>query len=129
MEYLTYPEYLELGFDETDKFDELYKRAEMTVNLYIRNFYAYKDFDSDFGPRKQAVKNAVANQIAYLERTGIMSAEEKQSLASVTVGRTTVSYQNGSQSVSSGKRYNLSLDAENWLNMAGFNYSGVCYDR
>lgn len=129
MEYLTYPEYLELGFDETDKFDELYKRAEMTVNLYIRNFYAYKDFDSDFGPRKQAVKNAVANQIAYLERTGIMSAEEKQSLASVTVGRTTVSYQNGTQSVSSGKRYNLSLDAENWLNMAGFNYSGVCYDR
>lgn len=129
MDYLTYPEYLKLGFDETDKYDELYKRAEMTVNLYIRNFYAYKDFDSDFGPRKQAVKNAVANQIAYLERTGIMSAEEKQSLASVTVGRTTVSYQNGSQSVSSGKRYNLSLDAENWLNMAGFNYSGVCYDR
>ena len=129
MDYLTYPEYLKLGFDETDKYDELYKRAEMTVNLYIRNFYAYKDFDSDFGPRKQAVKNAVANQIAYLERTGIMSAEEKQSLASVTVGRTTVSYHNGTQSVSSGKRYNLSLDAENWLNMAGFNYSGVCYDR
>lgn len=129
MEYLTYPEYLKLGFDETDKFDKLYKRAEMTVNLYIHNFYAYKDFDSDFEPRKKAVKNAVANQIAYLGRTGIMNAEEKQSLASVTVGRTTVSYQNGTQSVSSGKRYNLSLDAENWLNMAGFNYSGVCYDR
>ena len=129
MEYLTYPEYLELGFDETDKFDELYKRAEMTVNLYIRNFYAYKEFDSDFEPRKQAVKNAVASQIDYLERTGVMTAEEKQSLASVTVGRTTVSYQNGSQSVSSGKRYNLSLDAENWLRMAGFGYSGVCYDR
>lgn len=129
MEYLTYPEYLVLGFDETDKFDELYKRAEMTVNLYIHNFYAYKDFDSDFEPRKQAVKNAVANQIAYLERTGIMSAEEKQSLSSVTVGRTTVSYQNGSQNASSGKHYNLCLDAENWLNMVGFNYSGVCYDR
>lgn len=129
MEYLTYPEYLKLGFDETDKFDELYKRAEMTVNLYIHNFYAYKDFDSDFEPRKQAVKNAVASQIDYLERTGIMSAEEKQSLASVTVGRTTVSYQNGSQSISTGKRYNLCLDAENWLNMAGFNYSGVYYDR
>lgn len=129
MEYLTYPEYLVLGFDETDKFDELYKRAEMTVNLYIHNFYAYKDFDSDFEPRKQAVKNAVANQINYLERTGVMTAEEKQSLASVTVGRTTVSYQNGSQSVSSGKRYNLSLDAENWLKVAGFGYSGVSYDR
>jgi len=129
MDYLTYPEYLELGFDEIDKFDELYKRAEMTVNLYIRNFYAYKDFSSDFEPRKQAVKNAVANQIAYLERTGVMTAEEKQSLASVTVGRTTVSYQNSTQTAAAGKHYNLCLDAENWLNMAGFNYSGVCYDR
>ena len=129
MDYLTYPEYLELGSDEIDKFDELYKRAEMTINLYIRNFYAYKDFSSDFEPRKQAVKNAVANQIAYLERTGVMTAEEKQSLASVTVGRTTVSYQNSTQTATAGKHYNLCLDAENWLNMAGFNYSGVCYDR
>ena len=129
MAYLSYDEYLDLGFDVTDRFDELYKRAEMTVNLYIRNFYAYKEFDSDFEPRKQAVKNAVANQINYLERTGIMSAEEKQSLSSVTVGRTTVSYQNSTQTATAGKRYNLSLDAENWLNMAGFNYSGVCYDR
>lgn len=129
MEYLTYPEYLKLGFDETDKFDELYKRAEMTVNLYIRNFYAYKDFKSDFEPRKEAVKNAIAYQIYYLDRSGIATAEEKQSLSSVTIGRTSVSYQNSSQSVSKGSKYNLSLDAENWLRMAGFGYSGVSYDR
>ena len=129
MEYLTYPEYLELGFDKTNKFDELYKRAEMTVNLYIHNFYAYKDFDSDFEPRKQAVKNAVAYQIYYLDRSGIITADEKQSLSSVTIGRTSVSYQNSSQSVSKGSKYNLSLDAENWLRMAGFGYSGVSYDR
>lgn len=129
MTYLSYDEYLDLGFDVTDRFDELYKRAEMTVNLYIRNFYAYREFDSDFEPRKQAVKNAVANQISYLERTGVMTAEEKQSLSSVTIGRTSVSYQNSSQSVSKGSKYNLSLDAENWLRMAGFGYSGVSYDR
>lgn len=129
MDYLTYPEYLELGFDEIDKFDELYKRAEMTINLYIHNFYAYKEFGSDFGPRKQAVKNAIAYQIYYLDRSGIVTAEEKQSLSSVTVGRTTVSYQNSSQSVSKGSKYNLSLDAENWLKSAGFGYSGVPYDR
>ena len=129
MTYLSYDEYLDLDFEETDKFEELYKRAEMTVNLYIHNFYAYKEFDSDYEPRKQAVKNAVANQIAYLERTGIMSAEEKQSLASVTVGRTTVSYQNSTQTATAGKRYNLSLDAENWLKVGGFGYSGVSYDR
>ena len=129
MEYLTYPEYLKLGFDETDKFDELYKRAEMTVNLYIHNFYAYKDFDSDFEPRKEAIKNAVAYQIYYLDRSGIITADEKQSLSSVTIGRTSVSYQNSTQSVSKGSKYNLSLDAENWLRMAGFGYSGVSYDR
>lgn len=129
MDYLTYPEYLKLGFDETDKFDELYKRAEMTVDLYIHNFYAYKDFDSDFEPRKQAVKNAVAYQIYYLDRSGIITADEKQSLSSVTIGRTSVSYQNSTQSVSKGSKYNLSLDAENWLRMAGFGYSGVSYDR
>ena len=129
MEYLTYPEYLKLGFDETDKFDELYKRAEMTVNLYIHNFYAYKDFESDFKPRKEAVKNAVAYQIYYLDRSGIITADEKQSLSSVTIGRTSVSYQNSSQSVSKGSKYNLSLDAENWLRMAGFGYSEVSYDR
>lgn len=129
MEYLTYPEYLKLGFDETDKFDELYKRAEMTVNLYIHNFYAYKDFDSDFEPRKEAVKNAIAYQIYYLDRSGIITADEKQSLSSVTIGRTSVSYQNSSQSVSKGSKYNLSIDAENWLRMAGFGYSGVSYDR
>lgn len=129
MEYLTYPEYLKLGFDETYKYDELYKRAEMTVNLYIRNFYAYKDFESDFEPRKEAVKNAVAYQIYYLDRSGIITADEKQSLSSVTIGRTSVSYQNSSQSVSKGSKYNLSLDTENWLRMAGFGYSGVSYDR
>lgn len=129
MDYLTYPEYLELGFDEIDKFDELYKRAEMTVNLYIHNFYAYKDFESDFKPRKEAVKNAIAYQIYYLDRSGITTAEEKQSLSSVTIGRTSVSYQNSSQSISKGSKYNLSLDAENWLRLAGFGYSGVAYDR
>lgn len=129
MDYLTYPEYLELGFDEIDKFDELYKRAEITVNLYIHNFYAYKDFESDFKPRKEAVKNAIAYQIYYLDRSGITTAEEKQSLSSVTIGRTSVSYQNSSQSVSKGSKYNLSLDAENWLRLAGFGYSGVEYDR
>lgn len=129
MDYLTYPEYLELGFDEIDKFYELYKRAEMTVNLYIHNFYAYKDFESDFKPRKEAVKNAIAYQIYYLDRSGITTAEEKQSLSSVTIGRTSVSYQNSSQSISKGSKYNLSLDAENWLRLAGFGYSGVAYDR
>lgn len=129
MTYLTKDEYLKLGFDEVEGFEKLESRAAMAVDLYIKNFYDFTDFATDFEPRKQAVKKAVAYQIAYLESSGIMTAEDKTSLASMTVGRTHVSYQNGSKSSNDGKRYNLSLDALNWLMLAGFGFKAVGYDR
>lgn len=129
MTYLTKDEFLKLGFDEVESFEKLEARAAMAVDLYIKNFYGFTDFATDFEPRKQAVKKAVAYQIAYLESSGIMTAEDKTSLASMTVGRTHVSYQNGSKSSHDGKRYNLSLDALNWLMLAGFGYKAVGYDR
>lgn len=129
MTYLTKEEYLKLGFDDVENFDKLEARAAMAVDLYIKNFYDFTDFASDFEPRKQAVKKAVAYQIAYLESSGIMTAEDKTSLASMTVGRTHVSYQNGSKSSHDGKRFNLSLDALNWLMLAGFGFKAVGYDR
>lgn len=129
MTYLTKEEFLKLGFDEVESFEKLEARAAMAVDLYIKNFYDFTDFASDFEPRKQAVKKAVAYQIAYLESSGIMTAEDKSSLASMTVGRTHVSYQNGSKSSHDGKRFNLSLDALNWLMLAGFGFKAVGYDR
>ena len=101
----------------------------MAVDLYIKNFYDFTDFETDFEPRKEAVKKAVAYQIAYLDSSGIMTAEDKTSLASMTVGRTHVSYQNSSKSSHDGKRFNLSLDALNWLMLAGFGCKAVSYDR
>ncbi len=129
MTYLTKDEYLKLGFEDVENFEKLEARAAMAVDLYIKNFYDFTDFATDFEPRKQAVKKAVAYQIAYLESSGIMTAEDKTSLASMTVGRTHVSYQNGSKSSHDGKRYNLSLDALNWLMLAGFGFKAVGYDR
>lgn len=129
MTYLTKEEFLKLGFDEVEEFEKLEARAAMAVDLYIKNFYDFTDFATDFEPRKQAVKKAVAYQIAYLESSGIMTAEDKTSLASMTVGRTHVSYQNGSKSSHDGKRFNLSLDALNWLMLAGFGFKAVGYDR
>lgn len=129
MTYLTKEEFLKLGFDEVESFEKLEARAAMAVDLYIKNFYDFTDFATDFEPRKQAVKKAVAYQIAYLESSGIMTAEDKSSLASMTVGRTHVSYQNGSKSSHDGKRFNLSLDALNWLMLAGFGFKAVGYDR
>lgn len=129
MTYLTKEEFLKLGFEDVENFEKLEARAAMAVDLYIKNFYDFTDFATDFEPRKQAVKKAVAYQIAYLESSGIMTAEDKTSLASMTVGRTHVSYQNGSKSSHDGKRFNLSLDALNWLMLAGFGFKAVGYDR
>lgn len=129
MTYLTETEFLKLGFEDVEDFETLSARAKLIVDLYIKNFYDFTDFETDFEPRKQAVKKAVAYQIAYLDSSGIMTAEDKSSLASMTVGRTHVSYQNGSKSSNSGQKYNLSLDALNWLTLAGFGCKAVGYDR
>lgn len=129
MTYLTKEEFLKLGFEDVENFEKLEARAAMAVDLYIKNFYDFTDFATDFEPRKQAVKKAVAYQIAYLDSSGVMTAEDKTSLASMTVGRTHVSYQNGSKSSHDGKRFNLSLDALNWLMLAGFGFKAVGYDR
>ncbi|MDU2326507.1 MAG: hypothetical protein E7D87_02640 [Streptococcus salivarius] len=129
MTYLTETEFLKLGFEDVEDFETLAARAKLIVDLYIKNFYDFTDFETDFEPRRQAVKKAVAYQIAYLDSSGIMTAEDKTSLASMTVGRTHVSYQNGSKSSNGGQRYNLSLDALNWLTLAGFGCKAVGYDR
>nr|DAT08543.1 MAG TPA: Putative Head Tail Connector Protein [Caudoviricetes sp.] len=129
MTYLTETEFLKLGFEIVEDFETLAARAKLIVDLYIKNFYDFTDFETDFEPRRQAVKKAVAYQIAYLDSSGVMTAEDKTSLASMTVGRTHVSYQNGSKSSNGGQRYNLSLDALNWLTLVGFGCKAVGYDR
>ena len=129
MTYLTETEFLKLGFEDVEDFEKLAARASLVVDLYIKNFYDFTDFETDFEPRRQAVKKAVAYQIAYLDSSGVMTAEDKSSLSSVTVGRTHVSYQNGSKSLNGGQKYNLSLDALNWLTLAGFGCKAVGYDR
>lgn len=130
MAYLTQEEFCELGF-ESENFDENLKRAELAINLFIRHYYDFHDFDKDHKTRKKAVKLATAYQIAYLDSTGILTAEDKQSIASVKLGRTEVSYssqeRSGSSEIASG--YNLSIDAFNALKSVGFLYRGVSYGR
>lgn len=131
MAYLTHEEYRELGFDSTSEFDELLKRAELAIDLFIRHFYEFHDFDKDHKIRKKAVKLAVAYQIQYMDSTGILTAEDKQTISSTTLGRTSVSYgsNNGSRASETASGYNLSLDAFNALKSVGFLYSGVDYGR
>lgn len=133
MSYLTKEEFEKLGFEVEGDFDKLLKRSELAIDAFTRDFYFLNSFESDNEARKRAVKLATAFQIAYLDSSGVMTAEDKQSIASMSVGRTSVSYrtgsQNGSGSLSVAERYNLSKDTENWLRMAGFGYMRVDYDR
>lgn len=130
MTYLTKDEFVELGFDEVVDFDKLAKRAEVAINLYTQGVYQrHIDFDKEADYRKQAVKLAMAFQIAYLDVSGITTADDKQAMTSVSIGRTSISYRK-SQNGSAGQRFNLSLDAENILKQAGFSLiTAVDYDR
>lgn len=127
--YLTEKEFEDFGFDEVESFDKLLKRAEVSVNLFLNGFYDFVDFEKEIEHRKKAVKMATAFQVAYLDASGIMTADDKQSVASVSLGRTSVSYRDNSQTSLESARYNLSLDALNALKGVGFGYRGVGYDR
>ena len=131
MSYLTLKEYKELGFAEIEEFSELKLKAEMAVDLYTNYFYQNNNLEDDFPLRKKAVKLAIANQIRYLNETGILTAEDKHSLGSLSIGRTTVNY--GSSESTPAKieasKYNLALDTMNLLKSVGFGYKGVRYDR
>ena len=131
MNYITLEDYKELGFAEVDDFSDLRQRAEMAVDLYTNYFYQNNNLEDDFPPRKYAVKLAIANQIRYLNETGILTAEDKHSLGSLSIGRTTINY--GGSGTSSAKveasKFNLALDTMNLLKSVGFGYRGICYDR
>lgn len=127
--YLTENEFEKLGFDEVENFEKLRARAELAINMFIRNLYDFVDFEKELEYQKKAVKLATAFQIAYLDSSGIMTADEKQSVSSVSLGRTSISYKSTSKVSTEGSRYNLSLDALNALKGAGYGYRGVCYDR
>lgn len=130
MTYLTQDEFTKLGFDEVTNFEKLANRAKIAIDLYTNGFYQKGiDFEKEIAYRKDAVKLAMAFQIAYLDSSGIMSADDKQLASSVSIGRTSISYST-SQSTSVGQRFNLSMDAENALRQAGFSLVvGVAYDR
>lgn len=130
MTYLTQDEFTKLGFDEVTNFEKLASKAKIAIDLYTNGFYQKGiDFEKEIAYRKNAVKLAMAFQIAYLDSSGIMSADDKQLASSVSIGRTSISYST-SQSTSVGQQFNLSMDAENALKQAGFSIVvGVAYDR
>jgi hypothetical protein len=129
MNYLTLEEFKELGFAEIKDFSDLRQRAEMAIDLFTNYFYQNNNLEDDIPPRKKAVKLAIANQIRYLNESGILTAEDKVTFNSVSIGRTTFNYGNKNNANQEASKLNLSLDTMNLLKSVGFGYRGVCYDR
>lgn len=128
MTYLTSNEYERLGFDEIDNFEQLEERASSVIDLYTDYFYSNVDFENDNPIRKNAVKQAIAYQINYMDSSGITTAEDKASLNSLSIGRTTINYSNITTNAIKDN-FNLSQDALNLLNSVGFGYKKAVYDR
>nr|DAW56923.1 MAG TPA: Putative Head Tail Connector Protein [Caudoviricetes sp.] len=128
MSYLTSNEYERLGFDEIDNFEELEERASSVIDLYTDYFYSSVEFESDNPIRKNAVKQAIAYQINYMDSSGITTAEDKASLNSLSIGRTTINYSNNTTNAIKDS-FNLSQDTLNLLNSVGFGYKKAIYDR
>jgi hypothetical protein len=129
MNYLTLDEYKKLGFVEIKDFSDLRQRAEMAIDLFTNYFYQNNNLEDDIPPRKKAVKLAIANQIRYLNESGILTAEDKVTFNSVSIGRTTFNYGNENNANQEASKLNLSLDTMNLLKSVGFGYRGVFYDR
>lgn len=128
MSYLTSNEYERLGFDEIDNFEQLEERASSIIDLYTDYFYSNVEFESDIPIRKNAVKQAIAYQINYMDTSGITTAEDKASLNSLSIGRTTINYSNNTANAIKDS-FNLSQDTINLLNSVGFGYKKAVYDR
>lgn len=124
--YLTAEEFKELGFDRVDDFTRLLRRAELLINQYINYFYATTDFETDIQQRKEMIQLATAFQIDYMHKSGIVTAEDKQALSSIQIGRTRLDLAHSS---THNNQSNLSIDTLVYLNKAGFGYAGVSYDR
>lgn len=128
MSYLTSNEYERLGFDEIDNFEQLEERASSVIDLYTDYFYHNIKFEEDNPIRKNAVKQAIAYQINYMDSSGITTAEDKASLNSLSIGRTTINYSNNTTNAIKDN-FNLSQDTLNLLNSVGFGYKKAIYDR
>lgn len=104
MKYLTTEELQELSVqldDSTENVKQLVELAETLVNIYTRRFYFYNDFKNEIPFIRDAIKDAIREQVKYFRAENVTTLEglneEPQTL---TIGRTTIS--NGSRYSNSG---------------------------
>lgn len=131
MAYLTYQEYIDLGFPEIgeSEFDKLLPKASDVIDSVTRSFYKFNDIEQDVPFRREQFKKAIAAQVQYFHDMGGTSSHELETVETVTIGRTTVSSTRGSSTDKTKKNSIISIDALMYLRDAGFLYSGVGVKR
>src|SRR5690606_4472661 len=127
MAYLTYQEYIDLGFPEIGEaeFNKLLPKASDVIDSVTRSFYKFNDMDSDVPFRRKQFKKVVASEIQYFHDTDGTSSHELEVAETVKIVITTVSSTRSNTSNETKKSSTISDDALMYLRDAGFLYSGV----
>lgn len=129
MSYLSFDEYKELSVDpvDEDEFNKLAKAAERIINITVRRFYEFNDFNRDAEWRQTAYKEAIAHQLDYFKEMGTTTFEGLNNLPqSVQLGRTMISQTSRFNAGGSNeKRSLLSVEAEMTLVGTGLLSRGV----
>lgn len=126
MPYLTYEEYIDLGFEEMEQseFEKLLKRASDVIDGITRYFYRFNDIEKDVPFRREQFKKAIAAQIEYFYEMGATNTHGLQEPSTVTIGRTTLS--EGSRNSQTAPRNDLiSEDVYFYLKETGLLYRGI----
>ncbi|MBC2071764.1 hypothetical protein [Listeria seeligeri] len=108
MAYLTFAEYQEITDDtslsETD-FNKYLKKASAVLDWLTCRFYLMNDLETDYEIRKNAFKNALAEQVRFFGDAGAMTASDMEEPDSFNIGGTSVS--NSSNNASAGTNSDL----------------------
>lgn len=127
MAYLTYSEYIDLGYAEVpqDEFDRLLIRASDSVDGITGHFYRFNNIEDDVPFRRELFKKAVAAQIEYFYEMGSVNSHGIDTPQSVTIGRTSMSYGGRNSSSSEDTSRLISPDVLFLLRDTGLLYAGI----
>lgn len=128
MPYLTYEEYIDLGFEEMEQseFEKLLKRASDVVDSVTRYFYKFNNLSDDVPFRQEQFKKAVAAQIEYFHDMGAASSHGINEPGHVQIGRTSMSKGGRNSSGQDESKNNLvSDDVYIYLADTGLLYRGI----
>lgn len=131
MPYLTYEEYIDLGFTEIDEteFEKLLPKASDVIDSVTSYFYQFKDINEDVIKfRRTQFKKAVSAQVEYFDELGGHTTESinSKNIQTFSAGRTSVSLGGKNQSSSNEQERSIvSSDAINYLRITGLLYRGV----